>query len=682
MALAVGIGSLSAAGAASASDEPAAAALQMEYTCGGTYGSGSGAFSATWGVDLPSVMYVGDPAVPVATTNTIMKWPGDETSSLWWLGSRHATATITPTVSLNGASITGGVLTSDSGKIVNGNRLTLMFGGTLLTIPAQDTPGDLNVGISEFAMPTEDRYSNISGQPGGLVTLSTLNYACEAQTGEGSLGVVTVKSRSDVQLDAFPSAGAYPGAAGVMRATVSVDGGTPAGQVIFTVNGQDYPADVAADGRAVAPVPAGLAPGNHAVTAHFVPADPRHYDASASPAASLKVLAPIASTTSVNLSPASVAAGTQGEATVVVSATEGPAPTGRVALRVGDFTTEATLTEGAATITLPVLPMGRHTVSVDYLPGSGFTASSGTAQLRVLGRSTTVLNPPATVQDTVRPTLTATVTADGGDTAGTVTFHVAGEAYQANVVDGAASVTLPDPLPLGDYTVNAQFTPAEGIDVAGSTSDGVNLKVTGQPVDPVDPVDPVEGPKVTATKVSVDQTSITYGQRPTVSAVVGQNATGTVVFKVGNVTRNVAVRGGVASTVLPVLHAGKHRVTATFVPADPTAWKSSTATTQVSVGRDVVVASVKAKFKPKKKLVRAKVRVVARYRGEVNGTAKVVLKGKGVKKKVRKVKIVNGFAILRFKKVRTPKFAVVVRYLGNADTGAAKAKIKVRGGAK
>jgi len=95
-----------------------------------------------------------------------------------------------------------------------------------------------------------------------------------------------------------------------------------------------------------------------------------------------EVVDPVPSTTDVTLVPASGAYGTARSATVRVSA-DGATPTGSVTVTVSGSTVAADLVDGQATVALPMLGAGKHTLRADYSGDEATAASTATAEVAV-----------------------------------------------------------------------------------------------------------------------------------------------------------------------------------------------------------------------------------------------------------------------------------------------------------
>jgi hypothetical protein len=223
-----------------------------------------------------------------------------------------------------------------------------------------------------------------------------------------------------------------------------------------------------------------------------------------------------------------------------------------------------------ATYTLPSTePAGAKTVAAQFLPADGTTVSGSNAPGRGIevtpSGSTTRLAVSAAnqVYGSTRP-VTATANVDltsGGRPQGSVQFRIGGKVLATVKVDadGEARYPLSRTEPAGRKAVTATFVPKSAADVRGSVSLAVIVTV----------------------KKATSTTTITATKQSKVTATVKLDAgtpTGRVVFRVdGKVVSTVTLTAGKAAYQLSKrLPAGRHKVTAAFVSADPAGVLNST----------------------------------------------------------------------------------------------------------
>lgn len=226
--------------------------------------------------------------------------------------------------------------------------------------------------------------------------------------------------------------------------------------------------------------------------------------------------------------------------TPTVASTTYPYPTGTVTLT--DETGNKTVATLAGTgdtiqVPLPGLAVGTHTITASYSGDSVYVPTVNGAPYVSFGSYTVVVNAgtaasttttlqgvPATAVFGTPFTGTATVT---GATDGTVQFLVNGAVYaSAPVAGGTAQGTFN--LPVGTYTILAQYTGGTGTGASSST-----------------PVSVTVGPAATSTALTASTTSTTVGVQVKLTATV----TSTAGVPTGNVTYFASVNGGTSNSV-------------------------------------------------------------------------------------------------------------------------------------
>ncbi|MDM7830610.1 discoidin domain-containing protein [Cellulomonas edaphi] len=376
------------------------------------------------------------------------------------------------------------------------------------------------------------------------------------------------------------------------------------------------------------------------------------------------------STTTATVS--SVVVGTAPVASVSVSA-GGAAAHGSVTVRVDEgAATTATLSGGAASVTLPSdLSAGTHTAEVTYLgdertrPSStavAFTVSKAAATLSVTATSSTTYGKPATVQ--------ARVTALGAAATGSVRVDVDGKPVATKpLASGAASIALPSTLAVGRHTVRVEYL---GSAQANEAVVSKTLTVTKAPT------------KVALALSSTAPSALTTRVKATVTVTVPGTALvagGKVSVKVGGRTvSTVALSRGRATVTLPVFTtAGATSVTATFagtvslLPATSSAARVTVAKATTKVALALSSKSATAK----KTKVRATVTVTVPG-ASVYATGRVAIKVDG--KTVSTVSLSRGRAtvVLPVFTRTGSKVAVTATYAGNGSLRSSKATAYIR----
>ncbi|MDV3252792.1 Ig-like domain repeat protein [Devosia sp. BK] len=336
------------------------------------------------------------------------------------------------------------------------------------------------------------------------------------------------------------------------QASASSIGGTPTGDVVFSIGGvQQSPValtnGVATLSRSDLPV------GTYAVTANYL--GNANFGGASGTLAGGHGVALAATTTTVALNPTPSAYGQSVTLTAQVSATAPSVstPTGTVVFSIDGVDQPAVaLQAGTATFTTTALAAGTRSIIAKYSGSSGHAASvSSPAYRSVTPAATTTtlsLSPnPSTFGQA--GTITATVEASQITPVGTVVFTVDGVAYApVSLVSGKASIAMP-PLGVGTHAVLATYHPT-------SNFTGSNTSASQQ-VDQAATTVQVTGPG-----------AVVYGQQATFGATVtsaGGTPTGTVTFKIDGVAQTpVPVVGGAASFTALNLSGGGHVVEAHY----------------------------------------------------------------------------------------------------------------------
>jgi hypothetical protein len=401
------------------------------------------------------------------------------------------------------------------------------------------------------------------------------------------------------------------GNAASITATVSSGSGTPAGSIIFTVDGVDNAPVALASGSATLTLAAPLA-GTYTVSASY--AGSATHGASSGSLSGGQVVGKATTTTTV--SPISTV--TLGQS-VNLSATVGSmagTPNGSVVFTVdGVAQAPVTLAGGQANLLVAGLGVGSHTVSAAYSGAGNFATSTGTASAGVSKAASSLLvnssaNPSVTGQGI---TFTATASSAVGTPTGSLVFTVDGvDRSPVTLTGGSASLTLPS-LPVGAHTVSAAYAGNGDLLASSASLPG------GQTV----------ARAATTVALQSDGASAAFGSSVTFSATVAPVApgagtpSGTVVFSIDGVSQApVVLSGGVANLVRGNLGVGSHTVTAlyagdgdfssssgslaggqavaaaatstglTFAPANPSFGGSATLTATVGAANGVPTGSV------------------------------------------------------------------------------------------
>lgn len=352
-----------------------------------------------------------------------------------------------------------------------------------------------------------------------------------------------------------------------LGATVSTATGTPTGDVVFTVDGNEVGrAAVAANGAASTTV-TDLPVGSNPVVATYA-GDDVFGPSSASPRTVTvsKAAVEVTLTASDDTTVTGEAVGLT--ATVAVLSPGGGTPDGTVQLLVDGNATGApvALTNGSASFApLTSLTAGSHTLAAAYSGSARYLTDSDQVQQQVTQADTAVAlvaNPSPSLQDQeVRFTATVAATSPGsGSPTGTVTFFAGSDSIGSAPLSGGSAVLEVSDLAPGSYQVTARY--AGDDDYRSSESSPISHTV-------------IEGSAVveTTTTLTSSANPSTYGELITFRAQVAAGdgtPVGTVQFSVDGQDFGdpVAVGSdGVAeSATLASPDPGDHTVIAAFTP--------------------------------------------------------------------------------------------------------------------
>jgi hypothetical protein len=340
---------------------------------------------------------------PPKTTPTVTATPS--TSSITTAQS------LTVSVTVSGGSAnpkpTGAVALSGGGY--TSAAVALSSGAATITIPA----GSLTTGTDTLTAnyTPDSASSSIYNGATGLATVA-----------------VTAPPKTTPTVTATPSTSSITTAQS-LTLSVTVSGGTanpkPTGAVVLSGGGYTSAAVALSSGAATITIPAGsLATGSDTLTVAYTPdrSSSATYN-SATGSTSVTVTAQLKSVSTVTVIPAALTiTNEQTDAiSITVAGVSGQAtPTGTVTLASGTYSTEQTLSGGAASITIPAgaLSSGADTLTAKYSGDGMYAGSSATASV--------------TVAQVVISASTPSAVSPGGTTMTSVTFS-AGSNYSGTM---------------------------------------------------------------------------------------------------------------------------------------------------------------------------------------------------------------------------------------------------------
>jgi hypothetical protein len=257
--------------------------------------------------------------------------------------------------------------------------------------------------------------------------------------------------------------------------TATVTGSDPTGSVMF-MDGTELLTDpVTLSSSTATYSTSALAPGSHNISAVYD--GDSNNGASTSPAVAETVFVlPVASTTALSSSPATI---NSGDAATFTATVTGFNPTGTVTFTDGSakLGNPIELSSGSASLTTTALAAGTHSIAAAYSGDAANTASASQPVIEAVKALTKIAlsTSAATITQGESITLTATVT--GSTPTGTVTFTDGSKSLGAPVGLRAGSARLTTAgLAVGSHSVTATYSGDAAN--AGSTSAAVTETVT------------------------------------------------------------------------------------------------------------------------------------------------------------------------------------------------------------
>lgn len=256
-----------------------------------------------------------------------------------------------------------------------------------------------------------------------------------------------------------------------ISALLSSGGGTPAGDVVFTVNGTTYTV-TPSGGRADLPLSA-LEPGFYTVTASY--AGNGSFASTTAALASGLTVQRVSSVLTLSGSGSPSVYGDPVTVNAVVTST--PAATGTVIFTVdGVPQPSQSLVNGSAALVLTSPNVGMHAISAAYSGDSHVTPSTDTLTggqtVTAAGTSLVLSATPSTVEFGASVELLAKVGTTAGTPAGNVVFTVDGTVYPAIALVGGEARFLISSLIVGSHTVSAAYAAQNNHDASSNTLAG------------------------------------------------------------------------------------------------------------------------------------------------------------------------------------------------------------------
>lgn len=514
-----------------------------------TVGAGSGGTGTPTGSVIFTVDGIDQPSVSlsngVASYTAINLSLGSHVIGASYLG---AGAFLASSTSLAGGQV---VAQADSATSVSVSAPAINFGSsvtfnatTVAAAPGAGTPTGTvsflvdNVVVGTAPLTNGTASLTVPSLAAGTNRVVKASYAGDVnfKSSEGlATGGITVNKVASTFTLTQDGVSTVHGKPVVFQATIDGAGATPTGAVTFTIDNVPRTPVTLVGGTAALTV-SDLTVGPHTVSASYG-GGPNHLASSATIAAGHLVTS-IGTTLTVSV-PTGVSFGQGATVTASLVADSG-SPTGTVAFTVdGTVQPAVNLVNNSASLVLPGLAAGPHTVLATFSADTPFAGSSSAPQTLTIAKavSTVTLTQGGPYQFGQSATVTAEVTAPGGTPTGQVVFTIDGTPVAPiALVAGKASLTLPS-LPAASHSITASY--AETSNILGNAATGTLLVGKATPVIAVE----------SSANPAVFGQAVNYTAR--VTSTVGAPS-GDVEFTVdGVVLSRVTLNAGVATLASP-----------------------------------------------------------------------------------------------------------------------------------
>ena len=319
--------------------------------------------------------------------------------------------------------------------------------------------------------------------------------------------------------------------------------------------------------------------------------------------------------------------------------------TGNMTFIVDGKTYNKTLENGAASVEIANLSLGKHTLKVIYFGDSNYINNTKEVEFNIKNSlSSITIN---SIKDGIYGesiTITANITR-GAD--GNVTFTIDSDSKTVEIVNGVAKVTF-NKVNAGDKTVKATYN---GNNIYQGSSDSKEFKIAKAP-----------------SNISITTSEIVEGQNVRIWAIVNDDATGNVTFRILGLysPRNKTISNGNASWLISPLTSGSYTINA-YYNGDNN-YLSSNTTTVISLNQTVSVLKVNVEVYEEDMVVTA---ILKTQDGQLI-TGNVTLE---INTKFYKIVVVDGIGVRSIEKPSVGKYTYSATYKGTdkisraVDTG-------------
>ena len=331
--------------------------------------------------------------------------------------------------------------------------------------------------------------------------------------------------------------------------------------------------------------------------------------------------------------------------TEVITANLPANATGNITFIVDGKTYNKTLKNGAASVEIANLGLGKHSLKVIYSGDSNYINNTKEVEFNIKNSlSSITIN---SIKDGIYGesiTITANITR-GAD--GNVTFTIDSDSKTVEIVNGVAKVTF-NKVNAGDKTVKATYN---GNNIYQGSSDSKEFKIAKAP-----------------SNISIITSEIVEGQNVRIWAIVNDDATGNVTFRILGLysPRNKTISNGNASWLISPLTSGSYTINA-YYNGDNN-YLSSNTTRVISVNQTVSVLKVNVEVYEDDMVVTA---ILKTQYGQLI-TGNVTLE---INTKFYKIVVVDGIGVRSIEKPSVGKYTYSATYKGTdkisraVDTG-------------
>ena len=326
--------------------------------------------------------------------------------------------------------------------------------------------------------------------------------------------------------------------------------------------------------------------------------------------------------------------------------------TGIVKVNLGNAVYPVNIVDGKGVVVIPGLSNGTYTAYVIFAGDEKFAPSEVNTTFNVLKvEIPSDINISMDIPEgTTSPEFTINLPSDA---TGNFTVTVDGTPYTAPVVNGTATVKVPE-LTVGNHTIVSSYTGDNKYDGFNSTSQNVTIPKASIP----------------GGEDALNMTTPANSATPSFSINLPSDATGNLTVTVdGKKTYSQALVNGSATVKVPKLSSGKHTLTVSYTGDDKYSNISKTVT--VKVPKPVVKLS---KNKNINMLYSAgtKYKVLVTVDGKAKAGVKVAIKFNGKTKKVKTNK--KGYAVFRIPNVKPKKYTITATYSGKTVKNTVRVK--------